>query len=138
MFTHMYIHLICHPCAEDVLTARPPWKDPDAVPEDLERAFRALCNDVNPNDPSVPKALLLHHTKFGQPKKSSMSQSARGFGLEKTDRKTGHRALTVAQQFYSIYMYYMHYMLFSLSDKLVYMSRCLINKYMCINMPDVW
>ena len=64
------------------------------MPDDMERAYRALCNDVNPNDPNVPKSLLLHHTKFGQTKRSSMRQTAHSYGLEKAERKA-HRALTV-------------------------------------------
>ena len=55
----------------------------------------SVLNDLSSNDPNIPPSLLLHHTRFGQPKKSSLYKSMDAYALETGDRKEGHRAITV-------------------------------------------
>ena len=77
-----------------VLECRPEWQNPDKQPTDLDRANTALLHDLNPNDPKVHEALLMHHNKFGIAKKTSLVQSIEERGIQKAKRGT-HRAITV-------------------------------------------
>ena len=85
--------------SDSQMSSRPPWKDPDPNPDDLDRAQRALLNDVNPNAPAVPKSLMLQFTRNGRynTKHNTLYSSMPSFGLENDSRKSRHRAIEVRQ-----------------------------------------
>ncbi|KAK3578884.1 hypothetical protein CHS0354_010250 [Potamilus streckersoni] len=80
-------------------TSRPPWQSPNYHPKDLDKNHYAFLHDFNPNDPNIPKAVLLFHNKWGILKKNlhddhlSKSQDFE-LGLDTKRRRDQHRALT--------------------------------------------
>ena len=78
---------------------RPPWMPTDPKPQDLDRSRDALLKEFNPNDPALPAALLLHHTKQGTFKPSARQSCPNPTAirnLQSSSRRFNHRAITVS------------------------------------------
>ena len=88
--TYVTIHELSAPTKGEILELRPPWLPPDRVPHDLERSAKAISEGYNPNDPVVPRAMLLHHNKWGIPK-SRLSESTPDFSRSFAERRDPNR-----------------------------------------------